>query len=202
MEVLALCPWHALSPRMFLTIMGGRGRRVYMEFDLYPSIAMQTGTFNALIAPEALAAAGLNDNPGIQRFLFLYVCGNFSHLLPAINRRSTNFEVQRAFTAYQLLSILQDSHHTVVFVEHDPSLYEGATEVLDPVAEALHDAGENTLVILYAPHEDDSFRTLARRADRIFYFAPPSVPLQRMRHPARRLSVSDRPREQTTLEGF
>jgi hypothetical protein len=187
---------------MFLTIMGGRGRRVYMEFDLHPSIAMQTGTFNALLAPEALVATGLNDNPEIQRFLFLYVCGNFSRLLPAINRRSTNFEVRRAFTAYQLLSILQDSHHTVVFVEHDPSLYEGATEVLEPVAEALHDAGENTLVILYAPHEDDSFRTLARRADRIFYIAPPVVPLQRMRRPTRRPAVSDRLREQTTLEGF
>jgi hypothetical protein len=187
---------------MFLTIMGGRGRRVYMEFDLHPSIAMQTGTFNALLAPEALVATGLNDNPEIQRFLFLYVCGNFSRLLPAINRRSTNFEVRRAFTAYQLLSILQDSHHTVVFVEHDPSLYEGAAEVLEPVAEALHDAGENTLVILYAPHEDDSFRTLARRADRIFYIAPPVVPLQRMRRPARRPAVSDRLREQTTLEGF
>lgn len=174
-----------------------------MEFDLHPSITLQTGTFNALIAPEALAAGALNENGELQRFLFLYVCGNFSRLLPAISRRSTNFDVQRAFTAYQLQAILAGSHHTVIFVEHDPSLYEGAAEVIDAVASALHDVGESSLVILYAPREDATFRALAQQADRVFYFALPAVPSSpRIRRPPRRRHGEGSVREQTTLEGF
>ena len=174
-----------------------------MEFDLHPSITLQTGTFNALIAPEALAAGALNENRELQRFLFLYVCGNFSRLLPAISRRSTNFDVQRAFTAYQLQAILTGSHHTVIFVEHDPSLYEGAGEVIGTVASALHDVGESSLVILYAPGEDATFRALAQQADRVFYFAPPVVPSSpRICRPLRRRHAEGSVREQTTLEGF
>jgi len=174
-----------------------------MEFDLHPSITLQTGTFNALIAPEALAAGALNENGELQRFLFLYVCGNFSRLLTAISRRSTNFDVQRAFTAYQLQAILAGSHHTVIFVEHDPSLYEGAAEVIDAVASALHDVGESSLVILYAPREDATFRALAQQADRVFYFAPPAVPSSpRIRRPPRGRHGEGSVREQTTLEGF
>lgn len=174
-----------------------------MEFDLHPSITLQTGTFNALIAPEALAAGALNENGELQRFLFLYVCGNFSRLLSVISRRSTNFDVQRAFTAYQLQAILAGSHHTVIFVEHDPSLYEGADEVIGAVASALHDVGESSLVILYAPQEDATFRALAQQADRVFYFAPPVVPSSpRIRRPLRKQHAEGSVREQTTLEGF
>jgi hypothetical protein len=97
-----------------------------MEFELHPSVTLESGTFAVVTAPEELVLRGLNGTPALSRFLFLYVCGNYSRLLTGIRRRSAHFEVRRAFTLHQLLTILREAHHTVLFVEHDPSLYEDA----------------------------------------------------------------------------
>jgi len=35
-----------------------------------------------------------------------------------------NFEIQRAFTVHQLLTILLEDDYSIVIVEHDPTLYE------------------------------------------------------------------------------
>jgi len=77
-----------------------------MEFDLHPSVTLRSGTFSAVVAPEEVVLAGLNDNPVLRRFLFLFVSGNYSGLLSGINRRSVSIEVRRAFTAFQILQIL------------------------------------------------------------------------------------------------
>ncbi len=175
-----------------------------MEFDLHPTVTLRTGTFAALIAPEEHVLAGLNDNPVLRRFLFLFVSGNYSRLLPGINRRSVTIEVRRAFTAFQLLTILRDSYHTIIFVEHDPGLYEGSgKEALFQVAQALKGAGQNAAVVLYATSPDPSFSLLADRADRFFSLSPPDWPAPprprrrgRVRHPA------GLPGDQTTLEGI
>jgi DNA polymerase I len=95
-----------------------------MEFELHPSVTLESGTFSVVTAPEELVLRGLNGTPALSRFLFLYVCGNYSRLLTGIHRRSAHFEVRRAFTLFQLLTILREAHHTIVFLEHDPSLYE------------------------------------------------------------------------------
>ncbi len=97
-----------------------------MEFELHPSVILESGTFSIVTAPEELVLRGLNGTPALSRFLFLYVCGNSSRLLTGIRRRSAHFEVRRAFTLFQLLTILGEAHHTILFVEHDPSLYEDA----------------------------------------------------------------------------
>ncbi|MCX6698226.1 MAG: hypothetical protein NTV84_11930, partial [Methanoregula sp.] len=95
--------------------------------NLYP------GTFNAVIAPEKVMVFALNSNADLQRFLFLYVSGNYSRLLTAIDRTSKNFEVRRSFTAHQLFTILKEASHTVVLVEHDPTLFDGAEKMLPQV---------------------------------------------------------------------
>ncbi|HVN66307.1 MAG TPA: hypothetical protein VMT31_06815 [Methanomicrobiales archaeon] len=95
-----------------------------MEFELHPSVTLESGTFSVVTAPEELVLRGLNGTPALSRFLFLYVCGNYSRLLSGIRRRSAHFEVRRAFTLFQLLTIIREAHHTVLFLEHDPSLYE------------------------------------------------------------------------------
>jgi hypothetical protein len=175
-----------------------------MEFDLHPSVTLRTGTFSALVAPEDLVLAGLNDSPVLSRFLFLFVCGNYSRLLSGINRRSVSIEVRRAFTAFQLLTILRESYHTIVFVEHDPGLYEGAGEEIIPeVARALQAAGQGAVVVLYTPVADESFSSLAELADRFFSLSPPPAPpLPWARRAGRIRRPADRPRNQTTLEGF
>ena len=159
-----------------------------MEFELHPSVTLESGTFSVVTAPEELVLRGLNGTPALSRFLFLYVCGNYSRLLTGIRRRSAHFEVRRAFTAFQLLTILREAHHTILFVEHDPSLYEdagprsrGAPSPLDgpgslqdpgyllpEVAGALAEAARTAAVVLYAPRPEPALKILARRADRVF----------------------------------
>jgi DNA polymerase I len=137
-----------------------------MQIELRKGLALQPGTFNAVIAPEKMMINALNSNADLQRFLFLYIGGNYSRILSGINRQSKNFDVRRGFTAHQLLTTLREAGHTVVFVEHDPTLFDGAMDVIEPVAGALKDAGREALVILYTPVVDRTFSALTRRADR------------------------------------
>ena len=138
-----------------------------MLIELSRGITLHPGTFTAVIAPEKKILAALNGNKDLQRFLFLYVSGNYSRILSGISRTSGNFEVRRPFTADQLLSVVHESGHTVLFVEHDPTLFDGAERLYEPVASALRQAGREALVILWAPVCDRSFAALARRADRV-----------------------------------
>jgi hypothetical protein len=143
-----------------------------MLIELSRGVTIHPGTFTAVIAPEKKILAALNSNRDLQRFLFLYVSGNYSRILSGISRTSANFEVRRPFTADQLLTVVHESGHTIVFVEHDPTLFDGADRLLDPVASALRQAGREALVILWAPASDRSFAALARRADRIIEIIP------------------------------
>jgi len=138
-----------------------------MLIMLRKGITLQQGTFTAVVAPEPVILSALNDNPDLGRFLFLFLCGNYSRILSRINRTSSNFEIRRPFTADQLLTALKEASHTVIFIEHDPTLFDGADRLLVPVAAALRDAGHEALVILYSPAMDRSFAALARQADRV-----------------------------------
>jgi hypothetical protein len=143
-----------------------------MLIELSRGVTIHPGTFTAVIAPEKKILAALNSNRDLQRFLFLYVSGNYSRILSGISRTSANFEVRRPFTADQLLTVVHESGHTVLFIEHDPTLFDGADRLLDPVASALRQAGREALVILWAPASDRAFAALARRADRIIEIIP------------------------------
>jgi len=137
-----------------------------MQIEIRKGLALQPGTFNAVISPENVMVTALNSNADLQRFLFLYVGGNYSRILNGISRKSTNFEIRRAFTAHQLFKTLREVSHTIVFVEHDPSLFDGAMDMIEPVANALREAGRESLVVLYTPVPDRTFSSLARTAGR------------------------------------
>jgi DNA polymerase I len=143
-----------------------------MLIELRRGMTLHPGTFNAVIAPEKVMVSALNSNTDLQRFLFLYVSGNYSRLLSSISRSSKNFEVRRAFTAHQLFTILKEMSHTVVLVEHDPTLFEGAETMIPQIAGMLKEAGRASLVILYAPSIDRSFSRLMQQADHIIEIAP------------------------------
>jgi hypothetical protein len=136
-----------------------------MQIELRKGITLQPGTFNAVVTPEKIMVEAINSNADLQRFLFLYINGNYSRILPGINRQSKNFEVRRAFTAHQLLTLLREASHTVVLVEHDPTLFSDTTRMLEPVAGALREAARESLVILYTPMGDRTFAALAQKAD-------------------------------------
>jgi DNA polymerase I len=174
-----------------------------MLIELRKGITLHQGTFPAVIAPEKILIAALNSNPDLQRFLFLFVCGNYSRFLSGIRRTTGNFDVRRPFTADQLLSVLREAGHTIVFVEYDPTLFDGAERALQPVGSALKDLGNEALVILYSPAMDRSFEVLSRQADRLIELLPPednpAVSRYGRASPGRRGGPAAR--GQTTLEG-
>jgi len=145
-----------------------------MDLPISPEIILQSGLFNAIIAPEEMILAGLNDNPVIERYTTLYICGNFSRILNGINRRSTNFNIQRAFTVHQLLTILHATYHSIVFLEHDPTIFDDAGEVKSMIPRALKEIAHDKIVILYAPKMDRHLSFLISNADRVFVIEAPN----------------------------
>ncbi len=50
----------------------------------------------------------LNRNQNLQRFKVIYVCGNYSAILSKLDRRFEALEIRRAFTCFQLMTILEE----------------------------------------------------------------------------------------------
>ncbi|MDD1685275.1 MAG: hypothetical protein LUQ19_05225 [Methanoregula sp.] len=175
-----------------------------MLLALRKGLTLQQGTFNAVIAPELVILSALNGNPDLGRFLFLFVCGNYSRLLSKVHRTSSNFEIRRPFTADQLLTVVKEAGHTVIFIEHDPTLFDGADRLLVPLAATLRDAGHEALVILYSPTMDRPFAVLARQADRVIEILHADRPAHRELPPDGRSRRPDDSvsRSQKTLEVF
>jgi len=142
-----------------------------IQIELRRGMYLSPGSYNAVVAPENVIVSSISRNPDLRRYLFLYVSGNYSRLLTRIDRGSRNFDVRRAFTAHQLLAVIREAAHTIVLVEHDPLIFEGAEQMVAPVAMALKDAGRDALVILYAPAIDRRFAALMRYADRVIEIA-------------------------------
>jgi len=156
-----------------------------MRLRLQDEIMLQQGIFTTVVAAEDVIITMINSNPDLQRYLFLFVGGNYSRILTGVHRTTTHFDVQRAFTAHQLFTILTGASHTVIFVEHDLSLYEGAWDMITPIGEALSECSHDALVILYSPTPDRAFCALARKATRLYFLSPvkvmgsPTLPIQR-----------------------
>jgi hypothetical protein len=163
-----------------------------MDFELYPTITLIPRSFNALLAPRELFIQTLNRNLNLQRFKVLYVTGNYSAILSRLDRRFEALEIRRGFTVFQLMTILEESHHSIIFVEHDPLLYEDAAEMTEYVSLALREAAKEAVVLLYAPGADPYFKELVKDADRVFYFD------EGPRNEVRVLAKAN----QTTLEAF
>jgi hypothetical protein len=97
-----------------------------MEIELLPTVSMLPETFSVLVAPVEMLAGALNSHLELQRYKILFISGNYSRILNRLNRNFTELEVRRAFTVYQLMTILEENHHSFLIVEHDPLLYEDA----------------------------------------------------------------------------
>jgi len=69
---------------------------------------------------------------------------------------------------FQLMTILEENHHSLLVVEHDPLLYEDAGEMVVYLAQALKQASREATVLLYAPAMDPHLQKIAGLADRVF----------------------------------
>jgi len=170
-----------------------------MEVELHPSVVLQSGTWNLLIASEEVTIPSLNTFfSTMGHFLTLYICGNYSRVLSRIHRLHTHLDIRRSFTAFQLLRILEEAHHTFIFLEYDATLFDEDDHLLENLPSAMRDASQQAAVLIYAPAQDRFLQELSRSADRVFYLTP-FFPVQR----ARDFSRSRETRlGQTTLEVF
>lgn len=141
-----------------------------MDLELYPTITLRSRSFNALLAPKEMFIQALNSHLNLQRFKVLYICGNYSGVLSSLDRRFDAIEVRRAFTVFQLMTILEENRHTVVIIEHDPLLYEDAQDMTEYVSQAMRETAKDAAVLLYAPGADPCLEELIKSADRAFYF--------------------------------
>lgn len=169
-----------------------------MDFELYPTITLRSRSFNILQAPREMFIQALNRNLNLQRFKVLFVTGNYSAILSKLDRRFEALEIRRGFTVFQLMTILEEAHHSIIIIEHDPMLYEDAAEMVDYVSHALADAAKEAAVLLYAPGLDPFLEELAKNAGRVWYFdeGPKASP---------KLISKEYPKaekSQTTLEAF
>ena len=76
--------------------------------------------------------------------------------------------MRRAFTCFQLMTILEGNHHSFLIVEHDPMLYEDSQEMVGYLAQALKQTSREATVLLYAPALDPHLQEMAELADRVF----------------------------------
>jgi DNA polymerase I len=126
-----------------------------MELELQSPLTLVPNSFNVLIAPVEVLVDSLTYNlKELQRLQVLNVSGNYSRILDKLDRKFTELDVRRAFTDYQLLTILKEAYQTLIILEHDPSLFEGAGEMAEYIGHALKEASENSAVLLYSPWTD------------------------------------------------
>ena len=59
----------------------------------------------------------LNRYSNLQRYRVLFVTGNYSGVLSRLHRRFTKLEIRRGFTAFQLMTILEEVCRILIIVE-------------------------------------------------------------------------------------
>ena len=167
-----------------------------MDFELLPTVSLLPETFNILIAPVELLAGALNSHLELQRNKILFISGNYSRILSRLNRNITELEVRRAFTVFQLMTILEENHHSFLIVEHDPLLYEDAGEMVEYLAQALKQTSREATILLYAPALDPHLQKMTELADRVFCIYNEQAPAKG------RKAEAKMPGAQATLEAY
>ncbi len=169
-----------------------------MDFELYPIIALRSRSFNAIIAPREMFIQALNSHLNLQRFKVLYVCRNHSGIPSSLDWRFDAPEVRRAFTVFQAMAALEESSNTIVVIEHDPLLYEDASEMTEYISQAMREAALDVAALLYSPGADPHLEELIKNEDRVFYFD--EGPQPEARNAAK--AVPKAQKSQTALEAF
>jgi DNA polymerase I len=141
-----------------------------MEIELHPAVSLVEETFNVLVAPVEMLVDALNSHLNLQRYKVLFVGGNYSRILSKLDRNFTELDVRRAFTSFQLMTILDENHHSFLIVEHDPMLYEDAEHMVEYVAQHLRQTSREATVLLYAPALDPHLEKMTELAERVFCF--------------------------------
>jgi len=169
-----------------------------MEIELCPAVSLLPETFNVLVAPVELMAGAINSHPELQRYKILFISGNYSRILSRLNRNITKLDVRRAFTSFQLMTILEENHHSFLILEHDPMLYEDAENMVEYVAQHLRQTSREATVLVYSPALDSHLEKMIPLADRVFcFYEMPKAPAR-----GKVKAEMKMPGSQATLEAY
>ena len=94
-----------------------------------------------------------------------------------MDHRFTALEIRRAFTVFQLMTILEENRHTLMILEHDPLLYEDAKEMVEYISRAMREAAKSSIVLLYSPASDPFLEEIMKMPTGYFAF-PKNLALQ------------------------
>jgi hypothetical protein len=170
-----------------------------MEIELHPAVSLASETFNVLVAPAEMLVDLLNSNLNLQRYKVLFVSGNYSNILSRLDRKFTELEIRRAFTSFQLMTILEENHHSFLIVEHDPMLYEDSEEMVEYISQHLRQASREATILLYAPAIDHHLEKMIELAYRVFCFY--EMPKASVKSRAKKAEPKI-PGDQATLEAY
>jgi hypothetical protein len=135
-------------------------------------IELPDRTLTAILGPVAVPLSGINHCRELSRYPFLYVCSNFSQILTGIHR-TVRYSVRRGFTQDQVLTIVDEAFETVIFIEHDPTLYQEDRRLVHVIAARLRQlADAQAIVVVYSPVSDVFMREVFLHAHRIHAYLP------------------------------
>lgn len=97
-------------------------------------------------------------------------------MLPKLDRKSRIFHVRRAINPYQVFEIIDESHHSLILFEHDPSLYEGAPELAEAIGMKCREAAEDATIILFHRRFDSALLMMEGYADRVVVVGEADTP--------------------------
>ena len=126
------------------------------------------GTFSIIAAPhESLVPAVASAIAPNKRELCLYVCCNYPVLLQKIDRVKRVFHVRRAVNAYQVLEILEESHHSLILFEHDEGLYQDEPELAQAVGMKCREKSGDSTIVIFHRRFDFALSLMEEFADRV-----------------------------------
>jgi hypothetical protein len=148
--------------------------KTIMEIEFLPHVILPERSFAVIIAPVASVAEGLNQCREMGRYETLYICSNYSRLLSLLHRTVNYFYIRRGFTSHQVSAILGESDQSILFLEHDPTLYESDRTMIPVIVDMLSTfAREKGAVIVYSDRTDPFIRAAARAATHVFVTEEP-----------------------------
>ncbi|MDD1751967.1 MAG: hypothetical protein LUQ38_02615 [Methanotrichaceae archaeon] len=81
----------------------------------------------------------------------LFATGNFSGILARLHRRFTELQIKRGFTTFQLMTMREEAHHSLIIIEHDPVLYKDSLEMVEYVSHAMKRASYMSYIRARSP---------------------------------------------------
>jgi hypothetical protein len=136
----------------------------------------------------------INGNLNLQQYKVLFISGNHSRILSRLNRNITEIDVRRAFTCFQIMTILEENNHGFLIPEHYPLLYEDAIEMVEYIAQHMRQTSLEATVRLYSPAMNPQLEKMTELEDLVFcFYEVPKAPAK-----SRAKAESKMPRLQAT----